>query len=1015
MKGLLLFLALLPGGPQAAAGERSLGDLRDPGAWQVSASELVGAALRRDADGSLCLEYDFHSVSGYAVMRQRLPMDWPRAFVLKVRLKGRGAVNDLQLKLVDASGENVWWVNRPGYAAPKVLTDVTFKSGHFRFAWGPAADHALTRTEALEVVVAAGREGGKGALCLSQLRFQEREVDPPVWPEPLLRRHARALDVDLRRTRELNGLALQWPEPARPAAYDVLASEDGRRWTLLRRVRRGSGGFEALYLPEREARHLRIRFPGGQAAPRVELRDRGRWPDLNAALSELARHAPRGHVPRAFLGEQGYWALVGVDAGGERSALLSEDGAIELGRGGFSVEPAVLTEGGQLATWADVQIGHSLREGYLPMPEVHWRHPGFALDVSAAAEGRARAPRLLARHALTNTGSAAATFTLLLAVRPWQVNPPQQFLTTPGGARRVERLAWRAPRLDVNGGEGPGFSEAPSRVTALPLEGGLDLRALRDAPALRELSDAQGHASALLQWELHLQPGETRVVSFTAPLGDDPGPPAGGPLDERLERVAGAWRARLNEVELTLPAAPQVADTLRTALAQILMSRDGAALKPGTRSYARSWIRDGAMMVAGLVRMGELDAARDFVDWFAGYVFPSGKVPCCVDARGADPVVENDSHGEYLHAVAEVWRHSRDEAFLGRHWPVVQRVVAHLEGLRRSTRTEEFRRAQPPNLHGLLPPSISHEGYSDKPAYSYWDDFWALRGYKDAVVVAQALGHAQQAAEWARGRDELEADLARSIETTAARSGADTIAGAADRADFDPTSTTVALNPAQARVSPRLLRSTFDRYWQEAQERASGVRAWKDYTPYELRTVGALVRLGEPGRAQEMLRYFMQHRRPAAWNQWAEVVLPDAREPHFLGDMPHAWVASDYIRSVLDMLAHEREADDALLLGAGLSAEWLASGVAVRNLSTPHGPLSYALSPSGRGHVLELAGGIAPPAGGVRLLWPLPGPLPRALHDGGELPWSGREVVLPRGPATVRLVERVAVHPRLAP
>ncbi len=114
-------------------------------------------------------------------------------------------------------------------------------------------------------------------------------------------------------------------------------------------------------------------------------------------------------------------------------------------------------------------------------------------------------------------------------------------------------------------------------------------------------------------------------------------------------------------MELTLPAASQqLADTLRTSLAQVLMSRDGAALKPGTRAYARSWIRDGAMMVGGLVRMGEVNVARRFVDWFAGYVFHSGKVPCCVDARGADPVLENDSDGQYLHAVAEVWRHSGD-------------------------------------------------------------------------------------------------------------------------------------------------------------------------------------------------------------------------------------------------------------------------------------------------------------------------------------------------------------------
>ena len=47
-----------------------LADARDAGAWKAIASEQVAAVLRRNADGSLCLEYDFHSVSGYAVMRR---------------------------------------------------------------------------------------------------------------------------------------------------------------------------------------------------------------------------------------------------------------------------------------------------------------------------------------------------------------------------------------------------------------------------------------------------------------------------------------------------------------------------------------------------------------------------------------------------------------------------------------------------------------------------------------------------------------------------------------------------------------------------------------------------------------------------------------------------------------------------------------------------------------------------------------------------------------------------------
>ena len=149
------------------------------------------------------------------------------------------------------------------------------------------------------------------------------------------------------------------------------------------------------------------------------------------------------------------------------------------------------------------------------------------------------------------------------------MNPPQQFLNTPGGASRIERLKWRAPRLTVNGAKPLTFAGPPGRVTAVPLEAGIDLRALRDGELLRDLADPQGHASALLQWEVKLQPGETQVLSWIAPLDAEAGSVARG-IDERMEEVAGRWGARLARMELTLPAASQVSDTLRTSLAAIL-------------------------------------------------------------------------------------------------------------------------------------------------------------------------------------------------------------------------------------------------------------------------------------------------------------------------------------------------------------------------------------------------------------------------------------------------------------
>jgi hypothetical protein len=257
----------------------------------------------------------------------------------------------------------------------------------------------------------------------------------------------------------------------------------------------------------------------------------------------------------------------------------------------------------------------------------------------------------------------------------------------------------------------------------------------------------------------------------------------------------------------------------------------------------------------------------------------------------------------------------------------------------------------------------------------------------------------------ARWRDDFEGELSASIQATATRFGLDVIAGAADRGDVDETSTTVAPNIAQARLPEALLQRTFERYWQKAQRRFTGAAAWHEYSPYEVRVVSSLMRLGHADRAHELLGWLLRDQRPPGFAGWAEVVVANPSEPWFLGDMPHAWIESDYITSVLDLFAHVRERDDSLLLGAGLSAEWLASEVGVKNLSTPYGMLGFRLSPVPGGHVLQLDAGLSPPRGGVRLAWPLPGKLPRASGPRGDLSWVGRELVLPGGPVTVRLTD----------
>ena len=760
----------------------------------------------------------------------------------------------------------------------------------------------------------------------------------------------------------------------------VPAGEFGFAWgPIADKILRRAGGIEFVVARNRDggAGTLQIddlqivRLPGAPTIP-LALEDR-----RNDAIAAIAKAAPRGHYPRAFIGEQPYWTLAGSD-GGRIGALIDEDAAIEPAKGSYSIAPVVI-DGGKRFDWANVQSTPGLADRRLPIPSVKWITPGFTLDTLLLSDADGRAA--YAAYRLTNRTAARRSFELRLGVRPWQVNPPIQFLSQKGGASPITRI-----------------DESPGALAIVQLQEDGDapvVRILRfdGAPTISDSSppDAAGRdmVGADLSYRLTLAPSETRRIVLTMP-GEGPAPA----FDRAYADTLAHWRTVLGRVAITVPPAKQeFADTVATSFAHVLTSRDGPMLKPGTRSYNRAWIRDGAMMSEALLRMGRADVARAFADYYRGHLFANGKVPCCVDFRGADPVPENDSQGEYIFLVSQLYRFTGDRAALIRDWPSVLAAVRYMNALRASERTAANRAPGKRMLYGLMPPSISHEGYSAKPQYSLWDDFWALRGYDDAAEIAVLLGK-PEALELARSRDEFRADLHAAILAARDHWQIDYIPGATSLGDFDATSTTIALDPGnqQARLDPKMLNATFERYWTEFRARAAGTKAWKDYTPYETRVIGSFVRLGWRDRLDELIAFFMADRRPAAWNQWAEVVGRDPREIRFIGDMPHAWVASDFVRSALDMFAWDRREDRALVLGGGLSKDWLVGqGSAIRGLATAYGSLDFSMRGSPRRLSAVIAGGTRPP-GGFILAWPFSGLPPAARVDGRPAKWRDREL-----------------------
>ncbi len=992
------------------------GDAARAARWRPHAADGSRATLESDRTtpgGALRFEFDLHGPGAWAIARCEVALTLPAHYVVSARVRGEGPPVEVQVKLVDASGASVWWWRRRDLRlSPTRPQGLTLRRASLTHAWGPASGDPRD-LGAVEVAVAAD-DDAHGVLWLEDLRIEPRELVPGTPQPDAVRASSSApgheaahvldgnrattwypqegdarpsLELDLGCVREWGGLVVDLVGDA-PAAPRLLASEDGRRWALLEDLPRARERSRWLARGEHESRYIRVELDAGNvgvarlAVVPIEL---AASPARFA--SATARAAPRGRFPRHLLDEGIVWAVAGGD-GDTRKALLSEDGALEVDAEAFTIEP-FLRLGNRLVTWADVERHAALVDDRLPLPSVEWRADDIRLRITAFVVGPPGASTLVARYEVERGGAADADARLLLAVRPFQVTPVWQGLNLTGGVAPIERIARHGARLRVDGARDVVAVTAPDACAIATSADGL--QAIFD-PAFVGSGDAVdplGLAQAGLTFPLGPAPGARTAVTVAVPLfAESPRPPEGlGVADAdawcsaREAETAAHWEARLAGVPIVLPpCAAAIAASLHASIAWILVNREGPRIQPGPRAYRRSWIRDGALTSTALAEMGFAAEAQAFFRWYAPHQLPDGRVPCAVDRRGVDHAIEHDSHGELIWGIVETFRLTRDGAFLRALWPNVLAAVgaiARLRGQRTAAGDRELCR------HGLLPESISHEGYAASPVHAYWDDLFAVRALADAADAALVLADRASATRIAALRDAMRHDLRQSIACVLERRQLAFIPGSVELGDFDPTSTAIAFDPCReaGRLPRAALEQTFVRYWEEhAARRATPADA---YTPYEMRNVVALLRLGWKERALGLLAWLVGDQRPVGWRQWPEVARHDRRAPGFLGDLPHGWVASTFLRAVRRLLVDENDEGTTLILGAGVPEAWVRDphGVRVVGLPTRHGTIDFTLG-AARDTVRFGFGARPAPPGGFVVVSPLALPIREIALDG---------------------------------
>ena len=786
---------------------------------------------------------------------------------------------------------------------------------------------------------------------------------------PVVSRNGARTDIKLHAKINLGGVVLRWDENY-PKSFTVEASADGQAWNEVFKTDKNTSKDNWIYfkaVPVREFRvNCLVSATGKECALKSFEPKSGEEQATPIKIYQmLAKQSPPGYYPMWLRRVQEFWTVVGAPDSNDEG-LLSETGTFEPYKNGFSVMPFIY-DGKKLYTANDCKVTQNLLEDYLPIPTVKWDHSDWTLEVTAISAGGST---MELRYRFSNTGNKPFDGLFDLAVRPVQLNPIWQY----GGFSPINKVECEPPKLLINGQAKLASGTAGVKMAAVPFSSGdiIDFMEKGGLPDSATAQSGEGTASAGLSYEIKAAPGE--VKDFILQL------PAGGTIkdfDTEVAKQAAMWTSLENRFTINIPE-KRLIDVMKTNIAYILINKDGPWIKPGSRNYSHSWMRDGCLTSAALLKVGVVEPVKEWLDAFSSKVMDNGYVPYIIfeggnavgnNDNGSGEGVEWDAQGEYVFAVRNYVDYSGDKAYLPTVYPKVVKVLEFTRGLRRRTMGDDFKKdpkKQP--YYGILPKSNSHEGYY--PAMtSYWDDFFALKGFKDGVYLANLMGDTANA-EWMQKEvDDFRKCIYDSINKVAERDKINYIAGCVEKGDFDSTSTAIAIVAAgELEYMPKdLLKNTFDRYFNDF---SKGMEPGHErtFTPYEVRSANAYFRMDQRERGLAMLRYFTKDSvRPYGWNHMAEVVYAKPRTPSYIGDMPHTWVGSGYIDAVRTMFVYED--DGKLILGEGLAPEWFDQGIEVKDLPTLYGKICYVIKKEGD-TIKYFIYGTAKPPKGVKFVLP---------------------------------------------
>jgi hypothetical protein len=499
----------------------------------------------------------------------------------------------------------------------------------------------------------------------------------------------------------------------------------------------------------------------------------------------------------------------------------------------------------------------------------------------------------------------------------------------------------------------------------------------------------------LAQYELILKPQERRELDFKMPVlpiaitdSKDLKQLERDNFDDAVADAKSWWQNQLNTGLQLHIGEEKVEKTFRASLMYLMLARERVPAPDEHRTdknlyvqtvnlaqYHAFWLRDGSHMVHAYDLTGHPRNAAEALDFFATFQKPDGEF---LSQPG-----EHDGWGEAMWAYGQHFQLTGDRRFARSVFPRVQRAVDWLR---------QARSADP--LH-MLPGGAPHDDELPEGwGHLTGDNFYALDGLREAILMADALGNRQLAADWQAQYQDYYHDLFQLLGELAKTNGG-YIPACLDTNAYDwgnlLTLYPYELLPPMDPLVTATLNEALTHY-------GEGIMCYGPQSVLHqyltMNNTQARIARGEQQPALRELYSILVHTSStqAGW----ECGPQPWTTRDFGNDLaPHNWFAADYIALLRNMLI--RENGNTLDLLSVLSPAWTRPGqtLSVANAPTEFGPMNLMATFTAQGMELHLDDHFRTAPEQIRLHLPWFVKATSVLVDGKPVTANGQEISLP--------------------